>query len=46
MSAVLKQAMSLEAFLDWESRQEFKYEFDGFEPVAMNGVNVAHSLIQ
>ncbi len=38
--------MSLEAFLDWESRQEFKHEFDGFQPVAMNGVTVAHSTIQ
>jgi hypothetical protein len=27
--------MSVEAFLDWEERQELRYEFDGFEPVAM-----------
>jgi hypothetical protein len=39
---VLKEPMSLEAFLDWESRQEFKYEFDGFQPVAMVGVTTAH----
>ncbi len=45
MSAVLKP-MSLEAFLDWESQQEFKYEFDGFQPVAMTGVSGAHSTIQ
>lgn len=39
--------MSLEAFLDWESWQEFKYEFDGSQPVAMTGVTVvAHSTIQ
>ncbi len=38
--------MSLEAFLDWESRQEFKYAFDGFQPVAMTGVTAAHSTIQ
>jgi Uma2 family endonuclease len=38
--------MTLEEFLDWESRQELKYEFDGFQPVGMVGVTVAHSLIQ
>jgi Uma2 family endonuclease len=46
MSIALKEPMSLEAFLDWESRQELKYEFDGFQPVAMTGVTVAHSIIQ
>ena len=38
--------MSLEAFLGWESRQELKYEFDGFQPVGMTEVTVAHSTIQ
>ena len=38
MSVALKNPMSLEDFLDWESRQEFKYEFDGSQPVAMTGV--------
>jgi Uma2 family endonuclease len=33
-------------FLTWEERQETKYEFDGFEPVAMVGVTGAHSTIQ
>ena len=45
MSAVISP-MTLDAFLDWESRQEYKYEFDGFQPVAMTGVSVAHSTIQ
>jgi len=45
MSAVLK-SMSLEAFLDWENRQELKYEFDGFQPIGMTGVSAAHSRIQ
>lgn len=45
MSAVAKP-MTLEAFLDWESRQELKYEFDGFQPVAMTGGTAAHSAIQ
>jgi Uma2 family endonuclease len=46
MSMALKVPMSLEAFLDWESRQESKHEFDGYQPVAMTGVTVAHSTIQ
>jgi hypothetical protein len=41
MSTALKEPMSLEVFLDWESRQEFNYEFDGFQPVAMTGVRGA-----
>jgi Uma2 family endonuclease len=45
MSAVLKP-MTLEAFLDWEVRQESKFEFDGFHPVGMTGVSAAHSTIQ
>jgi Uma2 family endonuclease len=46
MSVALKTPMSLGEFLDWESQQELKYEFDGFQPVAMVGVTVAHSVIQ
>jgi len=46
MSAAPKEHMTLEAFLDWESRQEFKHEFDGFQPVAMTGVTAAHATIQ
>ena len=45
MSAVTKP-MTLEAFLDWESRQELKYEFDGFQPVAMTGGTAAHARVQ
>ncbi|HEY2616511.1 MAG TPA: Uma2 family endonuclease [Acetobacteraceae bacterium] len=46
MSVALKNPMSLGDFLDWENRQEFKYEFDGFQPVAMTGVTTAHAAIQ
>jgi Uma2 family endonuclease len=46
MSAVLNAPMTLAAFLDWESRQEVKYEFDGFQPVAMTGGTAAHAAIQ
>jgi Uma2 family endonuclease len=45
MSAALKP-VTLEAFLDWESQQELKYEFDGFQPVAMTGGSAAHARIQ
>jgi len=38
--------MTLAEFLEWDERQEGKYEFDGFEPVAMVGVRRAHSDIQ
>jgi Uma2 family endonuclease len=38
--------MTLPEFLEWESRQEFRYEFDGFQPVAMTGGTRAHAAIQ
>jgi hypothetical protein len=46
MNAALKPAATLKAFLDWESRQEVKYEFDGFQPVATTGGTAAHAAIQ
>jgi Uma2 family endonuclease len=47
MSATVRhRIMSIEDFLAWEARQETKYEFDGFEPVAMVGGSFAHALIQ
>ena len=46
MSAALKPAMNLEAFLDWESRQDIRYEFAGFQPVAMTGGTWNHAAIQ
>jgi Uma2 family endonuclease len=38
--------MTLAGFLDWEARQELRFEFDGFGPVAMVGTTLAHALIQ
>jgi Uma2 family endonuclease len=38
--------MTLETFLDWERRQEARFEFDGVGPVAMNGGTWAHWVIQ
>lgn len=38
--------MSLDEFLAWEERQEVRWEFDGFAPMAMTGETAAHSAIQ
>ncbi len=45
MSVALHQPMSLAEFLAWEERQELRWEFDGFQPVAMNGGTVEHERI-
>jgi Uma2 family endonuclease len=45
MSTALRQPMSLAEFLSWEERQELRWEFDGFQPVAMTGGTVAHETI-
>lgn len=34
-----------ESFLDWERQQEARWEFDGFQPVAMVGARVGHQRI-
>ena len=44
MSAVLKP-MTVAEFLAWEERQEGRYEFDGFRPVAMTGGTIAYEVI-
>ena len=37
--------MSLTEFLAWEEKQELRYEFDGFQPVAMTGGTAGHETI-
>ncbi len=37
--------MTVPAFLAWEERQELRYEFDGFDPVAMTGGTAAYDRI-
>ena len=37
MNVLRRPVMTLEQFLDWEERQEERYEFNGFEPVLMAG---------
>ena len=45
MSVALQKPITLTEFLAWEERQELRYEFDGFEPVAMTGGTIAHDQI-
>ncbi len=45
MSSALRKPMTLTDFLAWEEQQELRYEFNGFEPVAMTGGTVAHDQI-
>ena len=45
MSTALRKPMTLEEFLAWEECQELRYEFDGFQPVAMTGGSFAHERI-
>ena len=47
MNVVVRhKIMSIEDFLAWEARQDRKFEFDGFEPVAMAGGSRNHAFIQ
>ena len=41
MNLAVRKPMSLAEFLEWEDRQELRYEFDGVEPSAMTGGTVA-----
>jgi Uma2 family endonuclease len=45
MSSALRQPMTLKQFLAWEERKALRYEFDGWQPVAMTGGTVAHEFI-
>lgn len=38
--AVRKPGMTRDRFLDWPGHQDGRYEFDGFQPVAMTGGSV------
>lgn len=43
--ALRTPAMTRDQFLDWAAAQEERYEFDGFQPVAMAGGSPNHSRI-
>jgi len=46
MSATQRQPMTVDAFLDWERRQHLRYEFDGFQAVAITGGTLGHAAIR
>jgi len=46
MGQLQREPMMPAEFLAWEAQQELKWEFDGFQPVAMVGVTVAHAAVQ
>ncbi len=46
MNVALQRPWTTELFLAWEEKQELRFEFDGFRPVAMAGGTAAHSAIQ
>jgi len=37
--------MTREQFFDWAEARDERYEFDGFQPVAMTGANLRHTII-
>ncbi len=45
MSIALRQPWTREQFFAWAEAQEGRYEFDGFQPVAMVGGTINHSQI-
>ena len=46
MNSAVVQKLTIDEFLEWEDRQEFKHEFDDVGVVAMVGGTAAHSIIQ
>jgi Uma2 family endonuclease len=45
MTLALRKIMTQQEFFDWAEAQDARYEFDGFQPVAMTGGNLGHSRI-
>lgn len=43
--ALRKPLMTREQFFPWAEAQEARYEFDGFQPVAMTGGTINHNVI-
>jgi Uma2 family endonuclease len=46
MTSALRKPMTIAEFLEWEERQDLRYEFDGFQTIAMTGGTAAHAFIQ
>jgi len=45
MNVTLQKPWTAEQFFAWAESQEGRYEFDGFQPVAMTGGTVNHGII-
>jgi Uma2 family endonuclease len=45
MNAPLRKAWTQDEFFSWAEAQDLRYEFDGFEPVAMTGGSINASAI-
>ena len=45
MNVALRKPWTQEQFFSWAEAQDARYEFDGFQPVAMTGGNVNHSRV-
>jgi Uma2 family endonuclease len=45
MNVHMRKPWPQERFFDWAGSQEGRYEFDGFQPVAMTGGNANHNRI-
>jgi Uma2 family endonuclease len=45
MSAPLRRSWTQDEFFAWAASKEGRYEFDGFQPVAMTGGTVGHAII-
>lgn len=45
MNVALRRPMTIEDFLDWVEGQSDRFEFNGFEPVAMTGGTNNHGII-
>ena len=45
MNAPLRKSWTQEEFFSWAEAQDTRYEFDGSEPVAMTGGNIAHNRV-
>jgi Uma2 family endonuclease len=43
MNVALRKPISRQEFLQWVETQEGRFEFDGFQPVAMTGGDLGHS---
>ena len=45
MNVALRKPWTQEQFFSWAETQDTRYEFDGFQPVAMTGGNLDHSRV-